>query len=93
MPCYDSRDSSSCVIEEMQDKLDKVTRVNCDMRTIIRREGLEPELAVESREWISRHDDWDKQRIAMENASGEREKVRLAALDKLSMDERRVLGL
>jgi len=74
-------------------KMDRLTRVCCDMRTILRRENLESELTVESREWITEHDEWDARRIAEENARGERARTRLAALDKLTLEERRVLGL
>ena len=93
MPCCDSRDSASTVRSEMKVRIDKVTRVCCDMRTILRRKGLEKELTVESRDWIKEHDLWDKERIAEEEACGEREQVRLNALDKLSLEERRVLGV
>ena len=92
MPCHYEGDEGEDAARH-QRKLDRLTRVNCDMRTVLRRAGLEPELTVESREWIAEHDDWDARRIAEEEASGERERVRQAGLDKLSLDERRVLGL
>ncbi len=92
MPCHDEgaeRESR----HELQGRLNLVTRTACDMRTILRRHNLESELAAETREWIAQHDDWDRRRIAEEEASGARAKARKAALDKLSMDDRRVLGL
>jgi uncharacterized protein YecT (DUF1311 family) len=76
-----------------EDAADKATRAGCDMRTIIRRHNLEKELTVETRAWIKKHDAEDARRIAEENASGLREKVKQQALDKLSLEERRVLGL
>ena len=63
------------------------------MRTIIRRHNLEKELTVETRQWISKHDKEDAERIAKENAEGIRQRVKQQALDKLSLEERRVLGL
>lgn len=72
---------------------DAATRAACDMRTILRRNGLEKELTKETRKWIKQHDAEDAARIAKENAAGIRQKVRQKALDKLTLEERRVLGL
>lgn len=63
------------------------------MRTIIRRAGLEKELTLETRDWIKRHDREDAERIKYENEQGIREKARLRGLDKLTLEERRALGL
>ena len=101
MPCYDARGSECAprVIEVPvstdadRKRIDTLTRVCCDMRTVLRREGLEHELTVESRGWIAAHDEWDRRRIAGENERGEREETRSRALDKLTLEERRVLGL
>jgi len=78
---------------ELRKKLDKVTRAACDMRTILRRAGLEKELTNETKQWIAMHDDWDRRRIAEEEARGEREQARQAGLAKLTLEERRALGL
>jgi hypothetical protein len=91
MPCHCEYDG--CDIDRLQAKADSATRAACDLRTILRRGGNESDLTVETREWIFRHDAWDAQRIASENAAGTRDKVKQAALDKLTLDERRVLGL
>lgn len=94
MPCrcdgYEEMDR-----QERQDAADKATRAACDMRTIIRRfaPSLENELTKETRRWIRGHDAADVKRIAEENAAGIREATRRRALDKLSLEERRVLGL
>lgn len=92
MPCRDE------FAEEMERKarinrLNQVTRAACDMRTILRRNNLESQLTVETRQWIAEHDDWDRRRIAEETANGEREKAKQRALAKLNIDDRRVLGL
>ena len=92
MPCncegYEQDDERRSV-----KKLHRLTRVACDMRFVIRRYALEDELSVATRRWISEHDAWDAKRIAVESARGERDAARKLALDKLTMDDRRVLGL
>jgi len=75
------------------EEADAATRAACDLRTILRRGGRESDLCPETREWIKRHDEWDARRAAAEEAAGLREKVRQAALNKLTLDERRALGL
>jgi len=94
MPCYDSRTPDpNRTIEQLRRDINEVTRVCCDMRTIIRRAGLEEDLTVEARTWIARHDSEDEKRIREEKASGLRDSLRQETLDKLSLEERRVLGL
>ena len=88
MPCYDPRSNECRTIEvpvrmpEDIDALNKYARICCDMRTILRREGLEKELTTETREWIKEHDKFDEERIKKENEEGERERVRINALDR-----------
>ena len=74
-------------------KLHTVTKAACDMRTILRKHHLEDELAPGTRHWIAKHDAWDERRIAEEAASGKRAEAKQKALDKLTVDDRRVLGL
>ena len=96
MPCRcDDWDSTVNASEASFYKLEAnaSTRAACDMRTIIRRHGLENKLTVETRQWIAKHDAADAKRIAEENAAGIRQKVKQQALDKLTLEERRVLGL
>jgi hypothetical protein len=92
MPCrcdYMEEDGSKV----LKRAADAATRAACDMRTILRREGLEDELTAETRQWIKQHDAEDAARIAQETAIGLRAKTRRSALSKLSLEERRVLGL
>ena len=91
MPCMSETPEEG--INRANREINRLTRVCCDMRTVLRRMGLEGELTVESRKWIAEHDDWDRRRVAMEEARGERERVRQRGLDKLTLDERRALGL
>ncbi len=105
MPCHDDRtpawDRSGAPhtievptrLEADIKEINLLTRVACDMRTILRRAGLEEHLTVETRKWIKVHDDWDRRRTAEERASGERQRVAQQGLDKLTLDERRALGL
>jgi hypothetical protein len=78
---------------QYQKAADAATRAACDMRTILRRNDLEDDLTQETRYWIRMHDAADAKRIAEETASGLRQSVKQKALDKLSLEERRVLGL
>jgi len=90
MPCESAFRSYSY---SYKNEADAATRAACDMRTILRRFNLEKELTVETRKWIKQHDKEDEERIKRENEAGIREKTRLRALDKLTLEERRVLGL
>lgn len=93
MPCSDG--SRVCCEEspELRKSANASTRAACDMRTIIRRHNLLKELTRETLEWIMKHDTADAKRIAEENAAGVRQRVKQQALDKLTLEERRVLGL
>lgn len=75
------------------DAADKATRAACDMRTVLRRHKLEYALTQETRKWIAKHDKEDAERIAKENAEGIRQQIKQRALDKLTLEERRVLEL
>lgn len=92
MPC---RCEEPGVDESWVSKAHAATRAACDMRTIIRREAayLICELTPETRRWIAQHDKEDAERIEQENREKIRENTRLKALEKLSLEERRVLGL
>lgn len=95
MPCYDGRSSgsSSCDCEPYKTEARDATRAGCDMRTILRRHGLEKELCDDTLSWIAIHDKEDEMRIRIENKNGVRERTKRRALCKLNLDERRVLGL
>lgn len=99
MPCQsdwsesDIRNSYQSDINALKKEADAATRAACDMRTILRRVGLQFELTHETQEWIKKHDAADAARIAKETASGLREQTKRNALNKLTLEERRVLGL
>jgi len=93
MPCRCDEPSCSCEDSGLRIAADKATRAACDMRTILRRANLEHMLTMETRLWIAKHDEADAKRIAEENAAGIRQRTKQRALDKLTLEERRVLGL
>lgn len=100
MPCQtywpsdrDEHSGNVFAINQIKQIADAATRAACDLRTILRRGGNEYDLCQETREWIKQHDEEERVRIAQEEARGERERVRREALNKLTLDERRALGL
>lgn len=67
MPCYDDRDDRDRHgIQELQCKLDRITRVACDMGraiTRLRREGfLGTTMLTETEKWIGEHKEFDRKR-------------------------------
>ena len=72
---------------------DIATRAACDMRTCLRKHKLLHELTEETQAWVKQHDKEDAKRIAAEEAEGLRQQVKINALKKLTLEERRVLGL
>jgi len=80
-------------LHEAHQEATAATRAACDLRTILRRGGKEIDLTAETLAWIAKHDKADKERIKEEEENGIRERTKRRALDKLTLDERRVLGL
>jgi hypothetical protein len=93
MPCGLAIDYDDGHNDELRRLANEATRAACDMRTILRKHGLENELCGETVGWIAKHDREDAERIRKEKENGERIRLYQAALDKLSMDDRRILGL
>ena len=96
MPCRDPEPChcvDKCISCGIRKNADAATRAACDMRTILRRHNLEQDLCSETRRWIAKHDKDDKERIAVENANGLRAKAKQRGLNKLTLEERRALGL
>ena len=91
MPCQCEDDGTRYA--SIKAGADAATRAACDLRTILRRNGKECDLTKETQNWIKCHDEWDARRIKEEEATGERQRVKAKALSKLTLDERRVLGL
>ena len=95
MPCRYDGPNDDTFDPKLRRELDALTRVSCDLRTIVRRHApqLFNHLTEETLNWIKKHDREDEKRIAEEEARGERERVKRQALKKLTLEERRVLGL
>lgn len=89
MPCTDTRSYDS---REVETQISKLTRVCCELSTVLRRGGTEADLTAEARHWIAEHDEEDASRIKAEEARIERERIFRSALSKLTLDERRALG-
>lgn len=91
MPCRDDRDWGSD--QGYKRRLDQVTRAACDMRTVLRKHELLGELCQETVEWIAEHDEADAERIRQEAEKQARENAKRTGLQKLTLEERRALGL
>jgi len=95
MPCQYYTDRE--LTDNAYRALNELTRVCCDMRTILRQHNLFMELTVETRNWIKQHDEEDRKRIEADarrlREKSEREQARQSAMNKLTLEERRVLGL
>ena len=93
MPCSDTCRCDDDNDKALRSRANRATRAACDMRTLIRQLGKEDELTIETRRWIKQHDLEDSRRIKIEEESGIRDKARRSGLDKLTLEERRALGL
>lgn len=91
MPCRDDVDWGSD--QGYKRRLDMVTRAACDMRTILRRHELEGELCQETRDWIVEHDQADAARLQQAAEQKAREDAKQRGIAKLTLEERRALGL
>lgn len=89
MPCYDSRDDDN---SELYTKINRLTRVACDMAKVIKTVGQFGRLSFESRQWVAEHEALDRQHRREELAARRKEEVRRNALMKLTDVERAVLG-
>lgn len=94
MPCRD--DYAACDTRQ-DNRLDLATRTACNLIKLIRRNHphlLESiNLPDESKEWIAAHDLADVRREQLENARKAELKLKQTALSKLTLDERKALGI
>jgi hypothetical protein len=90
MPCMGPEPNE--VIGEYSAELDRLTRVCCDLRSVLRRGGRESDLTNETRKWIREHDKADRERLDQEGREGKRASLKKKALAKLNIDEREALG-
>lgn len=101
MPCRDYRDLLADQLTDSEKKVDKLTRMLCEIcgKVATHNYNSTPafELSEELRLWWKVHKEQDDKRIAEDNAV-EKERIRLcqlriSALAKLTVEEKRVLGL
>ena len=94
MPCGDGGPEPRGYLDiDRSESAARATRAACDMRTVIRSLGAEHMLCSETLEWISDHDREDAARIALAQEQVLRERAKASGLRKLSLEERRALGL
>lgn len=88
MPC-----SSDGYPDDRDDKLNAATRAACELREALIRGWSLADLSIETRGWVAKHDMEDRIRERRDAVKNTEERIRKKALDKLTMDERRALGL
>lgn len=100
MPCrdYDDRPNTRVEYREDKTKVDRLTRLLCYTLTYLGKKspGVLRSLLTNSRDlksWWRVHQEQDERRIAAERAEANKKALKKKALAKLSVEERRVLGL
>jgi hypothetical protein len=95
MPCSSSDGMSSSGHDyEAHRKLERLTRVSCEIMAALEKIGLAPEqFGPEVQTWWAEHKAADERREAAARAQAQREEHRAAALAKLTPEERKALGL
>lgn len=91
MPCRDYSSDYDLSVER-QRKVDKLTRMLCTVLSAYNEAGIR-KLPAEVREWWREHQALDRQRLAAEEASRQRARLKKRALDKLTPEERKALGV
>lgn len=92
MPCSDGGYRE----EYQRDREDMLARIACAALTELERIGQEDFLLLsndEVREWWADHKEFDRQRLEQERQIAELKRRKQAALDKLSDEEKLLLGL
>lgn len=95
MPCRDERGYGPEYIDNTQTqlRLDAATRVACEvLGRYTARYGVDT-LSKGAQNWWSIHQAADKRRKAKEEEARTRQRVKVAALAKLTAEERKALGL
>ena len=92
MPCSDGGYAE----EYRRDREDMLARIACAALTELERLGQEDFLLLsndEVREWWADHKEFDRQRLEQERQVAELKRRKQAALDKLSDEEKLLLGV
>jgi hypothetical protein len=93
MPCYDERTSREYIERETHEKIDRLTRVCCELAGLVIRAGRISEISEEAGGWIRDHLAWDERRKRAEAEAKAKADIRRRALEKLTPEERVALGL
>jgi hypothetical protein len=91
MPC-DGGDYSSMEYERMRDRLDKATRVACEMEKMLTH-AQRKKLSPEAQDWIIKHREADERRLRNEEHQRQVKEERATALKKLTPRERALLNI
>jgi len=94
MPCYDYRDDAT----EISKNLAIATRVACELARVAREfpdiwARMYPKLSSETVAWVTKHDKEDRDRIRQESEEQLKKVIRKNALDKLTEQEKQILGV
>jgi hypothetical protein len=94
MPCSDGGYSYD-QYDTIQRRADEATRSACEAITLLQRQHSElfAELSVETRAWWNRHQREDQARIEREQEEARRQKAKQDAWNKLTDEERKILGV
>jgi len=91
MPCQDDGQADyydRIERRNLKKRLDRVTAMLCEMC-----QRSDTVLPPDIREWFQKHREADRKRIAAEQAAETAARAKAAALDKLTPEEKRLLGL
>ena len=95
MPCIDERSEEKSKRRELDDarKIDKLTRLLCEACQLVDFNRASEELT----EWNKKHQEADRKRKEkqrrIKTASDKKKKFKKSGLSKLSMEERKALGI
>ena len=92
MPCRDYG-YEEYEAQKTKEKLDMLTRNLCAAMKLIEKKDLLIKMPMEAREWWTKHKELDAKEEAKRNEELRKQKLKNAALDKLSPEEKTLLGL
>lgn len=97
MPCRDESDLDREYHHRTLLRLDEATRAACELGRLVqtisegRKGGIY--VSLETRSWLSRHEEQDARRRRQETEQQQRQTERKKALSKLTAAERKLLGV
>lgn len=97
MPCYDSRDDDDR--RDTQQRADDATRAACDLARVLHHyrpetwKELQRFMHKSTLDWVRKHDEADARRLRQETEEQNRQNLIAAAKAKLTLSEKKLLGL